>query len=73
MNWPQMDDSYQVDLPALFVWYCYRCGSFICACEGEARLESQFGIVEAIHGMKPARELSDELQIVKDDSVTKLV
>lgn len=64
-----MDEEYQVDLPALFVWYCRRCGSFICACEGQERLESQFCIVQAIHDMQPAEDISEQITVMNEDPV----
>lgn len=73
MQFPQMDDEYQVDLPALFVWYCHGCRSFICGCEGQARLESQFGIVQAIHDMQPAEELSENIVLLDEDSMSNVL
>jgi hypothetical protein len=73
MNWPELDAAYHVSLPALFVWYCSRCGSFICACEGEHRLESQYGIVEAIHGLTSPQELAANIEILPEEGLTEVL
>ena len=73
MNWPELDEAYHVALPPLFVWYCNRCGSFICACEGEHRLESQYGVVEAIHGLTRSRDLAEGLEILDEDVLVEVL